>query len=783
MANTVIGASVEVEFESVGGLRKALKEATSEVIQMQEKFGLASEEAVAASKKLAGLKDTIKEAGEQAALFDPGKKFQAFVNLGSTIAAGFSAVQGAMALVGAESEDVQKSLMKVQAAMALAQGLSELKEFGKAWTGVKILIRDATKGLNLFGKAMLGLGIGILIAVVAAWDDIAKALGFAKKQSEDYTAAQKAGNDALADARAKVTEVGAAFRAAEKDTKLKEAALKTYNESLGETIGRANTLEEAERLFRENTAAYLAAVKARAISQEAFSRGAKLMVDYEQGLADLGVTSEEVENRLKATGKSAAEFVLEIATSRASESDIKLAQAAMLKSKYEEANQLNKIAEDQLIIAQQNEIKYSKEAELRNKKHAETKINTAKTTNDKETKLAQQKEEALRLIQETSLKLISEKDAELEKLRLQNIQNINKLEVAGFKENSKEREDLEKAYQNERDAIKKKYQDEANKKQKEFEEKLNAIELETQIAGIINVREKEIEELKNTYAEKLKEIETNENYNHKQSYLLRAALITQQRQAEKALNEKFRQEDIKAEADKLNKIASNEKFNFNERLTALKSHLDLANQLTFESEDERKAYIEKITQDIIKLQKDEKQHRIDVENAKYQAVSQSISAISNLVGAFASDNEKQAKKMFNIQKALNISQAIIDTYAAANSIFRQASLNPATVLFPAQPFIAAGVAIATGLANVAKISQQKFQGGNSGGGTPPPPTGLGGGGSPMQPALSTAVQGQALNAEAINNLGNQSLRAYVMNSDIQNNNQRNAYLQRNARLG
>jgi hypothetical protein len=53
----------------------------------------------------------------------------------------------------------------------------------------------------------------------------------------------------------------------------------------------------------------------------------------------------------------------------------------------------------------------------------------------------------------------------------------------------------------------------------------------------------------------------------------------------------------------------------------------------------------------------------------------------------------------------------------------------------------------------------------------------------MQPGLSPAVQGQALNAQAINDLGNQSLRAYVMNSDIQNNNQRNAYLERNARIG
>ncbi len=61
--------------------------------------------------------------------------------------------------------------------------------------------------------------------------------------------------------------------------------------------------------------------------------------------------------------------------------------------------------------------------------------------------------------------------------------------------------------------------------------------------------------------------------------------------------------------------------------------------------------------------------------------------------------------------------------------------------------------------------------------------GGGGGAAPMTPALSAAVQGQALNAEAINNLSNQAVRAYVMNSDIQNNNQRNAYLQRNARIG
>ncbi len=49
-----------------------------------------------------------------------------------------------MALVGSESEDVQKALLKVQGAMALAQGLSQLKDFGKSWQQVNIFIKSNT---------------------------------------------------------------------------------------------------------------------------------------------------------------------------------------------------------------------------------------------------------------------------------------------------------------------------------------------------------------------------------------------------------------------------------------------------------------------------------------------------------------------------------------------------------------------------------------------------------------------------------------------------------------
>ncbi len=188
MSSTVIAGSLQLEFGSVGELRKMLQDATQkakdlksqcgetseefkaaqenvnklktaldglnlksqlkeanlELTAMQERFGATSDQAIKAAKKVAELKDRIEDARETADLFDPGKKFQAFVTLGSQIAAGFGAVQGAMALIGTESEAVEKSLLKVQSAMALAQGLSQLKDFGKSWQQLNVFIQSSS---------------------------------------------------------------------------------------------------------------------------------------------------------------------------------------------------------------------------------------------------------------------------------------------------------------------------------------------------------------------------------------------------------------------------------------------------------------------------------------------------------------------------------------------------------------------------------------------------------------------------------------------------------------
>ena len=121
-----------------------------------------------------------------------------------------------------------------------------------------------------------------------------------------------------------------------------------------------------------------------------------------------------------------------------------------------------------------------------------------------------------------------------------------------------------------------------------------------------------------------------------------------------------------------------------------------------------------------------------VDGAKLQIASDGIGSLIALNTSFAKDNEKSQKRAFEINKKLQIAQAIIQTYMGANAIFASAAANPATILFPAQPFIQAGLAIAAGIANVNNIRKQKFQGGTASagaaGGTTAPSIATGGGG-------------------------------------------------------
>lgn len=149
---------------------------------------------------------------------------------------------------------------------------------------------------------------------------------------------------------------------------------------------------------------------------------------------------------------------------------------------------------------------------------------------------------------------------------------------------------------------------------------------------------------------------------------------------------------------------------------------------------------------------------------KLDFAKQTLNGIAQITSAFGKNNEKTAKAAFKVQKAISIAQATISTYESANAIFASTAKNPITTIFPSAPFVAAGVAVAAGLANVATIAAQQFQGSTSGGnpGGANPPSFGGGGGTESQPATFNPFASQF-----ITNRPDQVLpRAYVLAGDV-----------------
>ena len=129
---------------SVKGLRTQLKEAVANVAIMADKFGATSKEAINAAKRAAELKDRIGDAKALTDAFNPDAKFKAVASSLAGVAGGFSALQGAMALFGKENKDVEKALLKVNAAMALSQGLQAVGESIDSFRQLGAVIKSST---------------------------------------------------------------------------------------------------------------------------------------------------------------------------------------------------------------------------------------------------------------------------------------------------------------------------------------------------------------------------------------------------------------------------------------------------------------------------------------------------------------------------------------------------------------------------------------------------------------------------------------------------------------
>lgn len=280
----IVGVKLQINGEekivkSVGEMRKLLKEAQFEALALSSEFGETSKKALEAAKRVAMLKDQIQDTSERVGLFDPGKKFQVFANTISTAAGGVAALQGAMGLFGAESEAVQQSLLKVQSALALSQGLSVIADGAKDFQRLGAFIQQstifikanelATKAasitMKLFGVSVetTSVSFKVLKGAIAATGIGLLVIGLAEAISymQSFTSATEDAAKAQDELNKKIAETAksaltAETKALENNTKLLVARAKAAGASEAEIFkieqdGRRLKAQALQRYYNE----------------------------------------------------------------------------------------------------------------------------------------------------------------------------------------------------------------------------------------------------------------------------------------------------------------------------------------------------------------------------------------------------------------------------------------------------------------------------------------------------------------------------------------------------
>jgi len=678
---------------SVKSLKAQLKEAQADVQKMADKFGETSKQAVEAAKRASELKDRIGDAKALTDAFNPDKKFQAFSSALSGVAGGFSAVQGAMGLMGAETENVEKMMLKVQSAMALSQGLSAVtesidafKNLGAVISNLSIVQKASAVAQRIWNAAMSANPLGaIIVAITALISGIVMLIKYFKESSEEAEAQAKA-----------VKESSKAIQAQKK-------AIDEANESM-------------ERRQKHE----LAMAKASGMSAKAIRELEKKLIDEKIATAEATAvtalsTVEKEKNRLASLKQADADDEV----IKAQEDNVKKARE-VLKSSNES---LTKSYSDRLdmINRHQEEVKQAETDANKKKKESDKKHND-------EVKEANKKanEDLLKTQQENTLLRIADerKRAELKlEIDLENSKKDIENSKASADLKAKQIQALEEKYILDLRALQTKNAED-DKKKKEEQDK------------------KDAEDRKKKLDEQLKaEKETFDLVTQARLSQIKDAGV--KRQEEEAIR-------YQNEIDNLYNSLNNKEITeaeFNTRKEALNVlHEGKLTEIEKTNAEERK-----------KIAEAEAQTKI----AQFNAVGNAMSALSEVVG-----------KQTAVGKALGIAQATINTYLGATEVLRAKAVLPE----PANTIVKlANVAatIANGIKSVKAIVATKVPGAGGGGSMPSV-----GGTAPVAPQMSST----ALNQQLINQTGNATTRAFVVESDVSGNQERIKRLNRAARI-
>lgn len=558
-------------------LKKQLREAQQELQLARQQFGEYSDEATKAAQKVAMIRDEIESANEAAQLFDPGKRFQALTTAASTAAAGIAAVQGAMALFGDESEEVEKALLKVQGALALSQGLSQLKDIGKVGEQLQISFRALTAGVNNFKAALITTGIGALVVavglIVAYWEEIKDLVKGTSKEIQKQ-------NDILND-QISTNDDNLSILESTKQISLLR----------GESEVEINAeIEKQLLLQQESYKQLIASLELQLETEQSQARQVTFWEKIKVGVASaFGVYAQAyatADAYNQTTEKSLElEEKLKEAKEKALGVDIKLAT-----QQKEEQDKANKAAEDA-------------------KKQMEKQM------------------QAEAILQEARVKMFDKQKQEEYAVEQAYAEKFKQLKEAGVKDDGS----LEAAKQKELQDIRDKYLKEDLEKEKDFQKQLNEMRMESRLAGIRDENEKARQQILIEFEKRRQEVLDNEKLTGEQRIALGLELAQQEQQALAALQLSIDQQQAEYDLADLEREMTQANLSFQIQRDLLDQKEALLNEQLQAGLITERAYTEAIRENAdARIEIDKKEADAKVENAA--RVSGLLAGVADLVG-------------------------------------------------------------------------------------------------------------------------------------------------------
>ncbi len=754
MPDKEIAASLVLNAEqanqSMKQFRTEIKVANAELREAVKQFGELSPQAIAAAKKVAELKDRIQDAKEMTDLFDPGAKFKAFGNVVRGVVGGFTALTGALALFGSESKEVEKAILKVQGALALTEGLNTIADVSKDFQRFNVILQQtaifqktnaaataiAAATMKLFGiattetatafkvlkGAIIATGIGVLVAGIVL---LISHVNDLQNELDNLTSAQKALNEvnkeAVKSSVEQRTELSLLYRSAQDVNLSVKDRLDKVKQLQDKFPGYFEDIKTEKDLNDKLTTAYNNATTGILNKAKATAAFNKI-VENENKLLEL---REKKETLQTAIDQREEQKKKDDAKQVVGAPVLGQENRGILKSIKDQVDDVNKAI-----------------AELETVNTAlEKNINAVGPTSD-DAKRLQEEREKLAAKRKTQLdkelaeaKTAAEKKREIEKAANEQLEKLRQENFLATIEEGRKRlvAEVEQVFENEK---------------KKIEALTIAEETKTQLIVELNIQRG------NKIAEIDKKIALDKEAKDKEE--AEKAKKKKEEEAEAALKLKEQQDELQIELDEIEgndraaKLATLDEW-YKQRLDIVKGNEELEKALLAAYEKQKTAIVQ-----------NENQLRLSV------------------VGGFLAKGAELFGKQTAAGKVLAIAAATIDTYQAANSALKAnyGIFGPAAQI---ARFIAVTTTIATGLKNVREIAKTKVPGASGGAGIAAAPALSVSAAAPLQPQAQISTT--QLDQQTLNNSGNATIRAYVNETDITNNQERITRLNRAARLG